>query len=208
MDFYRSRILPRIMNAVMSSKENAEIRTRVCAELSGTVMEIGFGSGLNVVHYPTAVHTVHAVEPQSRSVALAADLIAASHARVAHTNLSGEHVDLADGSVDAVLSTWTLCSIPDVNAALAEIRRILKPDGVLHFVEHGISPDGKVARRQHRLEPINKRLFGGCHLCRDIPALIVGAGFAIGEMSTYQHPKEPKPFGWTFEGRATVAKPG
>ncbi len=205
MGIYRSRILPHIMNAAMSSEENREIRTRVCADLEGTVVEIGFGSGLNVPHYPAGVHTVHAVEPLARSVAKAADRIESGHANVHHAGLNGERIDLPGSSADAVLSTWTLCSIPDVAAALAEIRRILKPDGVLHFVEHGLSPDPKVLRRQGRIEPVSKVLFGGCHLTRDIPALITDAGFVIDTMSTFQHPKEPKPFGWTFEGRAHVA---
>ena len=205
MGFYHSRILPPLMNAVMNSKENREIRSRVCADLEGTVVEIGFGSGLNVPHYPAGVHTVHAVEPQARSVAIGAKRIEAGHAHVHHTGLTGERIDFESASADAVLSTWTLCSIPDVDAALAEIRRILKPGGTLHFVEHGISPDPKVARRQGRIEPISKPLFGGCHLTRDIPALITRAGFVIDTMATFAHPKEPKPFGWTFEGRASVA---
>jgi ubiquinone/menaquinone biosynthesis C-methylase UbiE len=169
------------------------------------VVEIGFGSGLNVPYYPECVHTVHAVEPATRSIALASERIEACHAHVHHTGLIGERVDLPDASADAVLSTWTLCSIPDVDAALGEVRRLLKPDGILHFVEHGISPDQKVARRQRRLEPINKPIFGGCHLTRDIPALLTRAGFVIETMTTYQHPKEPKAFGWTFEGRAAPA---
>jgi ubiquinone/menaquinone biosynthesis C-methylase UbiE len=202
MGFYRSRILPHLMNAVMSSDENSEIRSRVCEGLDGTVIEIGFGSGLNVPHYPAGVDTVHAVEPSARSVAIAAERIEAGHAHVHHTGLTGERIDLEDESADAVLSTWTLCSIPDVDSALAEIRRVLKPGGTFHFVEHGISPDPKVARRQGRIEPITKPIFGGCHLTRDIPALITGAGFVIDSMTTYSHPKEPKPFGWTFEGSA------
>lgn len=201
--FYRSRILPHLMNAVMSTAENREIRSRVCADLDGTVVEIGFGSGLNVAHYPSGVHTVHAVEPLARSMAIAAERIETSPVHIAHTGLTGERVDLPDASADAVLTTWTLCSIPDVDAALGEIRRVLKPGGMLHFVEHGISPDPKVARRQGRIEPINKILFGGCHLTRDIPGLLTSAGFTIQTMTTYQHDKEPKPFGWTFEGRAT-----
>lgn len=205
--FYRSRILPHLMNAVMSTDENREIRSRVCADLEGTVVEIGFGSGLNVPFYPAGVQTVHAVEPAARSVAMAAERIEAGHADVHHTGLTGERVDLPSASADAVLSTWTLCSIPDVDAALGEIRRVLKPGGSLHFVEHGISPDPKVARRQGRIEPINKALFGGCHLSRDIPAILTRAGFVIDTMTTYQHPKEPKAFGWTFEGRATSAPP-
>ena len=205
MSFYRSRMLPRAMNAMMSSDENREIRSRVCADLDGMVVEIGFGSGLNVPYYPESVHTVHAVEPAARSVALAAERIEASHAQVVHTGLTGERIDLPDASADAVLSTWTLCSIPDVDTALAEIRRVLKPGGTLHFVEHGVSPDPKVARRQGRIEPISKPIFGGCHLTRDIPSLLTRAGFVIDTMTTYQHPKEPKAFGWTFEGRAVVA---
>jgi ubiquinone/menaquinone biosynthesis C-methylase UbiE len=207
MGVYRSRILPHLMNAVMSTDDNREIRSRVCADLAGTVVEIGFGSGLNVPHYPAGVHTVHAVEPAARSVALASERIEAGHAHVHHTGLTGERIDLADASADAVLSTWTLCSIPDLAAALGEIRRLLKPGASLHFVEHGISSDPNVARRQRRLEPINKALFGGCHLTRDIPALLARAGFVIDTMTTYQHPREPKPFGWTFEGRATTAEP-
>lgn len=205
MGIYRSRVLPHIMNVAMKSKENDEIRARVCADLEGTLVEIGFGSGLNVPHYPTNVHTVHAVEPASRSVAIAAERVEASHADVHHTGLTGERVDLPDGSADAVLSTWTLCTIPDVDAALAEIRRLLKPGGTLHFVEHGIAPDEKTARRQRRIEPISKPIFGGCHLTRDIPALLTRNGFVIHIIDTFQHTKEPKAFGWTFEGRAGVA---
>lgn len=205
MGIYRSRVLPHLMNAAMSSKENREIRSRVCADLEGTVVEIGFGSGLNVPHYPAGVGTVHAVEPNSRSVAIAGKRIASGSANVRHTGLTGERIDLPSASADAVLSTWTLCSIPDVEAALAEIRRVLKPGGSLHFVEHGLSPDPKVARSQRRIEPISKPLFGGCHLTRDIPNLLTGAGFAIDRMTIFAHPKEPKPFGWTFEGRARVA---
>ena len=162
MGMYRTRVLPYFMNAAMSSKENREIRSRVCADLEGTVVEIGFGSGLNVPHYPAGVHTVHAVEPLARSVAIASKRIEAGHANVHHAGLTGEHVDLPSASADAVLSTWTLCSIPEVDAALAEIRRILKPGGTFHFVEHGISPDPKVARWQRRIEPVTKPMFGGC----------------------------------------------
>ena len=204
MGIYRSRILPHLMNAVMSSDDNREIRSRVCTGLAGVVVEIGFGSGLNIPYYPAGVHTVHAVEPAARSVALASERIEASHAHVHHTGLTGERIDLPSASADAVLSTWTLCSIPDVDAALGEIGRVLKPGGTLHFVEHGISPDPKVACRQRRVEPISKPIFGGCHLTRDIPALLARTGFVIDTITTYQHPKEPKAFGWTFEGRATL----
>ncbi len=207
MGIYRSCVLPYFMNAAMNTKENRAIRSRVCAELHGTVVEIGFGSGLNIPHYPSTVETVHAVEPAKLSVDIAAKRIKAGNAHISHTELNGEHIDLPSASADSVLSTWTLCSIPNVTAALTEIRRVLKPGGLLHFVEHGIAPDSKVASRQHRIEPFTKPLFGGCHLTRDIPAMLVEAGFEIETMNVYQHPKEPKPFGWTFEGRARV-RPG
>jgi len=167
-------------------------------------VEIGFGSGLNVPYYPQAVHSVHAIEPLERSFAMATERIDASHVNVDLAGLTGERLDLPAGCADAVLSTWTLCSITDVGAALAEIHRVLKPGGSLHFVEHGISPDPKVARRQGRWEPISKPLGGGCHLTRDIPDLITAAGFVIDPLTVYQHPNEPKPFGWTFEGRAAL----
>lgn len=205
MGFYRSRILPRLLDAGLNSDENDVIRARVCAGLCGSVVEIGFGSGLNVPHYPDVVATVFAVEPLTRSIELASERIASSSVDVRHTGLDGQRIDLPNGSADAALSTWTMCSIPDLGAALGEIRRVLRPGGTLHFVEHGISPDPKMARRQRRIEPISKPLLGGCHLTRDIPALITHAGFAIDTTDVYQHSEGPKPFGWTFEGRAAVA---
>jgi ubiquinone/menaquinone biosynthesis C-methylase UbiE len=205
MGLYATRILPRFMNSVMNSEENREIRSRVCSDLAGTVVEIGFGSGLNAPHLPEAVADVHAIEPSARSFEIAGERIAASHATFHRAGLTGERIDLPSESADAVLSTWTLCTIPDVAAALAEVRRVLKPGGALHFVEHGISPDAKTARQQRRLEPLNKKLLGGCHLTRDIPAIIGAAGFEIADLRAFAHPKEPKPFGWTFEGRATAS---
>jgi SAM-dependent methyltransferase len=193
-----------VINVTCGSSIARPLRERACAGLTGEVLEIGFGSGLNVPHYPSEVHTVLAVEPLARSVALAGERTDAGHVHVDHTGLTGERIDLPSASADAVLSTWTLCSIPDVDRALAEIRRVLRPGGVLHFVEHGLSPDAKVARHQARIEPISKPVFGGCHLTRDIPALLTTAGFVIEDLVTYAHAKEPKAFGWTFEGRATA----
>ena len=136
---------------------------------------------------------------------LAAPRIAASPTPIGHGGLTGERLDLPDESFDAVLSTWTLCTIPDVASALAEMRRVLKPGGTLHFVEHGHAPDAGVARWQRRLEPLNKRLAGGCHLTRRIPDTITEAGFVIDRLDSYYFTGEPKPFGYTFEGCATKA---
>jgi ubiquinone/menaquinone biosynthesis C-methylase UbiE len=133
---------------------------------------------------------------------LAESRIATSAVPVELAGLNGEHLDLPSEEFDAVLSTWTMCTIPDVAAALSETRRVLKPGGVLHFVEHGHAPDAGVARWQQRLEPLNKRLLGGCHLTRHITEDIERAGFVLEQVDTYYAQGDPKPFGYTFEGRA------
>jgi ubiquinone/menaquinone biosynthesis C-methylase UbiE len=182
-----------------------EVRRRVCAGLHGDVVEIGFGTGLNAPYYPEEVTVVRAVEPSRVCMHLAESRIARTATTVEPSGLNGEKLDLSSEQFDAVLSTWTLCTIPNVEAALEEMRRVLKPGGAFHFVEHGRAPDAKTARWQDRLEPLNKRLAGGCHLTRNIPALIENAGFAISQIDTYYVEREPKPFAYTFEGRATKA---
>ncbi len=203
MGFYRTQVLPRIQNKVMDRAENRETRARVCEGLHGQVVEIGFGTGLNAMHYPPGVTKVLAVEPSTVCMRLAEPRVAATSAVVELAGLNGERLDLPSGEFDAVLSTWTMCTIPDLDAALAEVRRVLKPEGTLHFVEHGHSPDPAVARWQTRIEPFSKRIFGGCHVTRDIATSIEHAGFVIGSLDTYYAKRDPKPFGYTFEGRAT-----
>jgi ubiquinone/menaquinone biosynthesis C-methylase UbiE len=121
---------------------------------------------------------------------------------VESAGLTGERLDLPSGEFDVVLSTWTLCTIPALTEALGELRRVLKPGGAFHFVEHGHAPDAKVARWQQHLEPLNKKLAGGCHLTRRIPEAIEQAGFGIEHLDRYYFKGEPKPFGYTYEGRA------
>ncbi len=121
---------------------------------------------------------------------------------VVPSGLTGERLDLPSESVDAVLSTWTLCTIPDLDAALGEVRRVLRPAGVFCFVEHGHAPDAGVARWQERLDPLERPIAGGCHLNRRIDEAIMGAGFAIEQLDTYYAGGAPKPFVYTFEGRA------
>ena len=140
-------------------------------------MEIGFGSGLNMPAYPPEVHLVYAVEPALTARRLAEERIAESHVRVEHVALRGESIPLEDNSCDGALSTFTLCTIPDVGAALAEVRRVLRPGGRFHFLEHGLSPDPSVANWQRRLDPLQKRLADGCHLTRDTPTPLRAAGF-------------------------------
>jgi ubiquinone/menaquinone biosynthesis C-methylase UbiE len=192
MGFYGDRVLPRIVNAACGMKSNEPLRRRVCEGVHGRVLEIGFGSGLNVPFYPPAVVEVTAIEPSDLAWELAAVRVAASTAPVRRCGLDGQRLPLDDDSVDAALSTWTMCTIPDIAAALGELRRVLKPGGTLHFVEHGLAPDDKVQRWQHRLEPIQKRLFGGCHLTRPIGDLLTDAGFDIQQRDEFYEPGAPK----------------
>ena len=202
MGVYRDQFLPRFQDKAMSRKSTREVRARVCAGLRGDVVEVGFGTGLNAPYYPSEVTRVLAVEPSSVCMRIAAPRIARSSVRVEPAGLDGERLELESEACATVLSTWTLCTIPDLAAALGEMRRVLKPGGALHFVEHGHAPDPKVERWQRRLEPLNKRLAGGCHLTRRIPELIERAGFVIEQLDTYYFKGEPKAFGYTFEGRA------
>jgi ubiquinone/menaquinone biosynthesis C-methylase UbiE len=199
---YRDQVLPRIQNKVMNTKVTRETRARICEGLHGQVVEIGFGTGLNVGDYPDDVTKVVAIEPSAVCMRIAEPRIAESSTPVEMGGLDGQRLDLPSEQFDAALSTWTLCTIPDLDAALAEVRRVLRPGGAFHFVEHGHSPDADVERWQQRLEPLNKRLLGGCHLTRQIDEEIESAGFGIEKLDTYYAKGDPKPFGYTFEGRA------
>ena len=204
MGFYVDRVLPRITDVALSSKEFVKLRARACEGLAGEVVEVGFGSGRNVPHYPQGVERVQAVDPATVGRELASKRLAATSVPVEFIGLDGEDLPLEDASIDHALTTWTLCTIPDVERALGEVRRVLRPGGALHFVEHGLSPDEKVARWQHRLNPIQKRVFGGCHLNRPIDRLLEGAGFKVAPLETF-YANGPKPFGYLFEGLATKA---
>ena len=203
MGFYGEQLLPRMQDKVMDRKPTGEVRARVCAGLVGDVVEIGFGTGLNAAHYPPEVTKVWAIEPSAVCLRIAEPRIDQSPTPIVFAGLDGQRVDLPSDSFDAVLSTWTLCTITDVGAALAEVRRVLKPGGSFHFVEHGLAPHSKVESWQHRLEPLNKRLAGGCHLTRRIPEVIEQAGFVVEKLDSYYFRGEPKVFGYTFEGCAT-----
>ncbi len=192
MGIYREHVLPRIIDKACGMKASDPLRARVCEGLAGRVVEIGFGSGLNVPFYPSTVSEVAAVEPADLGWKLAAGRVAATTVKVVRSGLDGQRLPFADDEFDTALSTWTMCTIPDVHAALAEMRRVLKPGGTLHFVEHGLAPDDDVVRWQHRLEPMQKRLFGGCHLTRRIPDLLTDAGFAIDVVEVFYEQGAPK----------------
>jgi ubiquinone/menaquinone biosynthesis C-methylase UbiE len=201
---YEDQVLPRIINVACGMKPLRQYRQRVCEGLHGQVLEIGFGSGLNIPYYPDAVSGVAAIEPADTGWKLAGKRLAGAAVPVDRKGLDGQTLPLPDDSCDAALSTFTLCTIPDVVAALSEIRRVLKPGGTFHFLEHGLAPDESVRRWQHRLEPIQKRLFGGCHLTRPIADLVTEAGFTITDIDVFYEKSAPKPVGAASLGMATA----
>ena len=185
MGLYEQRILPRIVDFTCGFKEYHPLRRRACAGLAGDVIELGFGSGHNVPFYPSAVSGVAAVEPSDLAWRLAGARVQGSSVPVRRAGLDGQHLPFDEDSFDMALSTWTLCTIPDVAAALAEVRRVLRPGGQLHFLEHGLAPDERVQRWQRRLDPIQQRVAGGCHFTRPIAKLITTAGFVITELDEF-----------------------
>jgi ubiquinone/menaquinone biosynthesis C-methylase UbiE len=189
---YAEHVVPRIMNVACGTKQSRPLRERVCAGLHGQVVEIGFGSGHNVPFYPDTVQRVAAIEPSHLSWRLAQDRVSASTVTVEQSGLDGQSLPFADNSFDAALSTWTLCTIPDPALALSELRRVLRPGGTLHFIEHGLAPDESVQRWQRRLEPLNKRLAGGCHLTRPILDLLETAGFSVEQVEVFYEAGAPK----------------
>ena len=207
MGFWERQVVPRVINLFLGTKGFAKLRRRTVGELEGEVLEVGFGSGLNVPHYPDTVTKVYAVDPSEVGQRLAAKRVAASPVPIEPIGLDGEHLPLDDDSVDAVLTTWTLCTIPHADQALREMRRVLRPGGRLHFLEHGHAPDPKVQRWQRRLNPIQQRIAGGCHLDRRIDELIAGAGFEIDELHTF-YVAGPKSMSYMYAGQAVAPSGG
>lgn len=202
MGLYRDQILPRAINAACGLKSVEPLRRRVCEGLEGEVLEIGFGSGLNIPFYPATVARVSAVEPADIGWKLAAKRLRASSVPVQRAGLDGQSLPFDDDTYNSALSTWTLCTIPDVATALSEVRRVLKPGASLHFLEHGLAPDESVRRWQHRLEPMQKRVFGGCHLTRPVADMLSSAGFTITEIDEFYEEGAPKFLGADSLGAA------
>lgn len=205
MGWYGEHVLPKLLDVAMDTQHTRRIRARVTAALAGDVLEIGFGTGHNLTHLPAGVTRLIAVELSRSSTRRANARIAASAVPVQVLAADAQRLPLPDASVDAALCTWSLCSISDPVAAVREVRRVLRPGGQLHFVEHGIAPDQSVRRWQTRLNPLQNRLVGGCTLDRDIPALLRCGGMTLTDLQTYYGPGEPKPLAATYEGTAAAA---
>jgi len=205
--FYERRVLPHIINIAMDTKAVREERQRCLAGVSGTVLEVGFGTGLNLPHYPPAVTKVTGVDPSEASLKLAAKRRRAAAFPVDIVGLTAEKIPVPDAAFDSIVSTFTLCTIPDVASALLEIRRALRPRGRFHFVEHGRAEDDAVARWQSRLNPLQQKLCGGCHLNRQIAVLIEQAGFTIERLEHAYLKGAPKFAGFLYRGTAVRSSP-
>jgi ubiquinone/menaquinone biosynthesis C-methylase UbiE len=202
MRWYDEHVLPRLQDHALDTAHAHRIRARVLAPLAGEVVEIGFGTGHNLPYLPAGVTRLLAVEPSESSIAVAADRIAASAVPIEVIGPDAQRIPLPDASVDAALCTWSMCSIPDPVAAVSEVRRVLRPGAQLHFVDHGVAPDERVRRWQHRLSGLQQRLMGGCHLDRDIPELLRLGGMTVTHLERYYAPAAPKAFAAMYEGRA------
>lgn len=199
MGFYERRIFSRIMDAAMRSPTLGAIRADALASASGRVLELGIGTALNAVHYPRAVTELVGVDTNRGMERAARRRIADASMPVELRYTEGGPLPFDTASFATVVTTWTLCSVREVGAALAELRRVLEPDGRFCFVEHGLAPDPSVRRWQHRLDPIQSVLACGCHLDRDIAAL-VGESFRIETMKRFYVPGYPKVAGYFYQG--------
>jgi ubiquinone/menaquinone biosynthesis C-methylase UbiE len=204
MSFYADRVLPYVVHVSMRQATFAEYRRRVVSSAEGVVLEVGVGSGLNLPFYGDGAQQLIGLDPSPKLLSMAHETTRTTARAMELLEGSGEAIPLEDHSIDTVVTTWTLCSIPDVQRALTEMRRVLKPHGQFLFVEHGRSPDVNVRRWQDRLTPLWKRIGGGCHLNRPILTLVEGAGFRIEQIET-GYMKGPRPMTFMYEGRARVA---
>lgn len=206
MGWYQEQAIPRIVHVACAAKTARPLRSRVCAGLSGEVIEVGFGSGLNLPFYPPEVSQVDAVEPSDVSWNMAATERAQASIAVLRSGRDAQLLPYPDNGFDAGLSTWTLCTIPDAATALRELHRVLRPGAPLHFVEHGLAEDNRVRRLQRRIDPVHARVIG-CHVTRPIVQLLTSAGFAVTELEVFYQKGAPKFAGACALGVALAAAP-
>ena len=207
MGFYSSQVLPRLVDLTCSSRPNRRQREKVVPLAQGEVLEVGFGSDLNLPFYDTTrVSRLWALEPERGMRRLAASAVAESTLEIEFLDLPGEQIPLPDASVDTVLMTYTLCTIQDPQTALRGMARVLKPGGRLLFCEHGAAPDANVRRWQERLNPVWRRFAGGCNLNREVPRLLSDGGFSIDQVETMYLPGW-RPGTFNYWGAARVQFP-
>jgi SAM-dependent methyltransferase len=199
------RVVPRLTDLGLRGREVGEMREVACAGLTGRVLEIGFGSGLNVRWYPREVTSVTAIEPSDLGWELSERRRARTTLPVERAGLDGQRLDVPDDSHDSVLVTFSLCTIADPLLALREARRVVRAGGHLHALEHGLAPDESVRRWQRRMEPVQRTVFGGCHLTRDIPALVEAAGWHVEELEQAYLPGPAVSRPWTYGYRLVAA---
>jgi ubiquinone/menaquinone biosynthesis C-methylase UbiE len=202
MGIYSQYILPRLMDWSMSSPLLAQYRSEVLASVQGEILEIGFGTGLNLAYYPYQVERITTIDANSGMQAIAEPRIRDSSIQVEYRVLNGESLPMPDHTFDSVVSTWTLCSIAKVDRAIAEIHRVLKPGGKFFFIEHGLSSDPKVQIWQNRLTPLQKAIADGCHLNRNI-AQLVENHFSDVAVEQFYAKGLPKVGGYMYKGVAT-----
>jgi len=199
--FYARRVCPGLVDWAMRGPRLAAYRRRAIAASRGMVLEIGIGTGLNLLHYPPAVDCVYGIDPSLGLLARAARRVDAAPRPAVLIGASAEALPFRDAAFDTVVMTWTLCSIPRPATALGEMRRVMKADGVLLFIEHGAAPEAGVRRWQDRVTPCWRCVTGGCHLNREIPRLIGAAGFRIDDLET-GYMGMPKIATFLYQGRA------
>ena len=205
MSFYERHVLPRFINCACGSKPIMKQREKVVPRAAGVVLEIGIGTGLNLPYYQTDnIEKLIGLDPSEESWELAGKRAEALDVPIEFIGLPGEQIPLEDDSVDTVLVTYSLCTIPDPVSALKGMSRVLKPGGSLLFCEHGLAPDPEVVKWQDRINPIWSKIAGGCNLHRDIPALLGQGGFSVGEMESMYLPSTPRFAGFNYWGTATA----
>jgi SAM-dependent methyltransferase len=202
MGFYSRVIFPRICEWAMSDPRLAALRGEALATVNGEILEIGFGSGLNLPHYPPSVRRITTVDPNPGMGTLAQSRISARGIEIDHRLQSGEELPFPAESFDCAVSTWTLCSIPEPARALSEIHRVLKPGGRFIFLEHGLSDQPKVQKWQHRLTPLQKLIADGCRLDLDIEAIVRSQPFGDANVVRFELDKMPRTHGTMYRGTA------
>lgn len=203
MSYYEDKILPHIIDKACSMGQIMNLRSQIVPLAHGTVLEVGMGSAINLQYYDSnKVDLVYGLEPSEGMRRKAQGNLSRSPVKVEWLDLPGEKIPLANASVDTILLTFTLCTIPDWHTALMQMKRVLKPGGELLFLEHGESPDEGTRKWQHRITPGWKKLAGGCHLNRHIADLLSQAGFEIRELENLYVPKAPRIAGYIYKGRA------